>query len=209
MIFILIYRKILKVDHDWVFMEKYSSYVSLLGFGSLFSIVTFLIVYSFYSLNGNIATNILLTGFTAAMGLAIFQQVKKEANYLENFQPQVRLVRIYGSKIKKRQIEGGNKLDFPVLAINTSQTSGVIEEARIMDHKDLAIRLRGGPDKDNNREYDGSVPVKANESMNLYLETQDSLSEDKAESLKNEDFINLAVRGENLETEDVNIPIVD
>lgn len=190
-------------------MEKYSSYVSLLGFGSLFSIVTFLIVCSFYSLNGNVATNILLTGFTAAMGLAIFQQVKKEADYLENFQPKVRLVKIYGSKIKEREIKEGNEITLTALAVNTSQTSTVVEEAHIKDHKDISLRLRGGPTKENNREHDGSVPVKANESMNLYIETSDHLTEDKASQLKQEDYITLCIGGEKLETEELELPITD
>lgn len=132
---------------------------------------------------------------------------EKEAEYLENFEPRINLVRVYSSKIERDNIQAGEKFDFQLMALNTSQTTTVIEEVYIQEHRGIGVRLRGGPSSDEDRKYDGSVPVEANKPVYLYLEPDDNLTEKEAEKLSGNDYLTLVVRGEDFESEEQRIPL--
>lgn len=118
----------------------------------------------------DLLTNLLLTAVTAAMVIAIYLQVSKESDYLENFEPNIELV-------KTSKIDQGNSINLQVLAQNTSQTSTIITDATIEDSSNVECSVidtdrtedegRSNTAKNYIHEDGGKIPIAANQSVHL------------------------------------------
>lgn len=188
------------------------SLVIILGLGGILQLYlyTFLTVYNIPPDSGVVSpllTSLLdtfLIAATIAMVVEIRNQVMKEKDYLENFEPDIKLVRVSNSKILGQELSEDGRPGFYLLAVNTSQTSAVIEEVYFEEYRGLGLHLRGGPSMDEDDKYDGSVPAEANESVYIQVEASENLDEYDLDGLldgetgmeTDKNFLTLVVTGD-------------
>jgi len=137
--------------------------------------------------------NIFLTGFTAAMGIAIFLQVRKESQYLENFEPSLQIM---GSKPIKI-----NTVNMPlqITVLNTSQTAVSVEEIRYFGF-DFDVKVKGRPPESDSDVVtaSNSIGIKPNSTIDLIIEPESDdnpFTEVEREKIIDQGFLSILIKG--------------
>lgn len=153
-------------------ISLFASMVVLVSFISFFIWAMFIPS----QIQSNIGFSSFATFVTGAASLTlvvmVYAQVRKEAEYLENFEPNLQLFERdpNGTTISKEDVKDEETIDGWFVAFNPSQTATIINEARIKEAPETRVRVHGldleqAEKVRNEQDYSNNVPIKDNDGI--------------------------------------------
>lgn len=147
--------------------------------------------------------NIFLAGVTAAMGFAIYLQVSKENEYLENFEPSIEIFDEPLSALEFEDLESLGKIMIELVVTNTSQTSVIIRDIEspkvgINEWELEAESISHHNDTKSGKNFRGTIALSPSETVRIKYNLEGIEFEevkDHLEEIKNSGKIRLKLKG--------------